>query len=76
VLQHLVSVARDRLAAARNLQGEIPEAALPAFLPAALVEPDLAALSRHGLAVLSEVADVPQWRRQLRLWRSARRGEF
>jgi phytoene synthase len=76
VLQQLTSIAGKRLAEARSLREEIPAAALPAFLPAAFIDGYLAQISRHGLDVLFKVVDVPQWRRQLRLWRMARRGEF
>jgi phytoene synthase len=76
VLQNLCSVAGDRLAEARALRGEIPNAALPAFLHVSTVDKDLAYLSRSGLDVLREITYVPQWRRQLKLWRMARKGRF
>jgi 15-cis-phytoene synthase len=76
VMQQLTSIAEKRLAEARALRGDIPAHALAAFLPAALVDAYLATISRAGLDALSEVAQVAQWRRQLRLWRMARRGEF
>ena len=76
VLRNLISIAGQRLAAARGLRGEIPPEALPAFLPASVVDAYLERLSRLGLDAMTSVADVPQWRRQLRLWRMARRGAF
>jgi len=76
VIQQMTSIAGKRLAEARALRGDIPAEALAALLPAALVDADLTNISRAGLDVLSEVAQVAQWRRQLRLWRMARRGRF
>src|SRR5688500_14252542 len=76
VLQGLIAFAQKRLSQARKLRHEIPAAALPAFLPVSLVDGYLAALSGSGLNMLDAVAHVPQWRRQLRLLRMARRGEF
>jgi phytoene synthase len=76
VLRNLISIAGQRLAAARSLRAEIPSEALPAFLPASGVDAYLERLSRLGLGAMTSVADVPQWRRQLRLWRMARRGAF
>jgi phytoene synthase len=76
VVQNVTSIAGKRLAEARALHRLIPADALPAFLPAAVVDAYLAKISRAGLDVLSEVTHVPQWRRQLRLWRMARRGKF
>lgn len=76
VLQTLSSIAGKRLAEARKLRDEIPAAALPAFLPAAVIDGYLAQISRLGLDALLKVAEVPQWRRQLRIWRMARKGEF
>jgi phytoene synthase len=76
VLQNLCSIASARLAEARALRGEIPKAALPAFLPVAVLDEHLAYLSRSGLNALREITRVPQWRRQLRLWRMARKGRF
>lgn len=76
VIEELITVARDRLAAARKLRNDVPAAAMPAFLPVTLVDDYLAMLTRMGVEVLSQVAEIPQWRRQLRLWRKARKGEF
>jgi 15-cis-phytoene synthase len=76
VLQKLASLAAERLRQARQHRGDIPSAALPAFLPLALVEDYLAAIERAGLTILEQVPEVPQWRRQWRLWRMARRGKF
>ncbi|MFO1090078.1 MAG: phytoene/squalene synthase family protein [Hyphomicrobiales bacterium] len=76
VLADLRAHARKRLAEARAEIGRIPEAALPAFLPAALVDGYLNALDRAGLAALRAPVEVPQWQRQARLLWSAWRDRF
>lgn len=53
--------ARGHLDAARNLLPQIPQEALPALLPAALIGPSL---GRDTL--------LPLWRRQWLIWRAAR----
>jgi 15-cis-phytoene synthase len=76
VLQTMTGLAAERLAAARGHLSDVPAAALPAFLPVTLVEDYLVAIARAGLAILDGVPEVPQWQRQWRLWRKARRREF
>jgi 15-cis-phytoene synthase len=76
VLQRMRALASERLLEARQHRRDIPAAALPAFLPLALVDDYLAVIERAGLTVLDRVPEVPQWRRQWRLWRMARRREF
>jgi len=72
----LTAHALDRLIKARSLRNTVPEAALPAFLPASLVDGYLKRLARKGFNPLEHVAEVPQMARQWRLWRSARAGRF
>ena len=48
-------------------------AAMPAFLPVALVPGYLAAMERPGYDPFKTAVEVPQWRRQWVLWRAARR---
>lgn len=50
----------------------LPQAVRPAFLPLALVRPDLDRLARAGPFTAASLP--PRWRRQWRLWRAARRG--
>jgi phytoene synthase len=52
-------------------QVELPPALAPAFLPLALTDLYLAALERQRDPFTP--LEVPQWRRQWRLWRAARR---
>jgi 15-cis-phytoene synthase len=76
VLQALLALASERLDQARAERNAVPDAALPAFLPLAVVESYLARIRQLGVKVLDQIADVPQWRRQWRLWRWARQGRF
>jgi 15-cis-phytoene synthase len=64
--------ARQHLAQAGRLAGGIPHAALPALLPLALVRPVLDRMEREDRDPFVPV-EMPQWRRQWRLWRAARR---
>jgi phytoene synthase len=63
---------RGHLAAAQDLLGTAPAAALPAFLPLALVRPLLKPMERRGYDPFGE-NDLAQWRRQWILWRASRR---
>ena len=72
----VAELALERLARARRYRALIPEAALPAFYPAGLVELYLAALRRQGREVLRAPAEVSQLARQWRLWRMARARAF
>lgn len=64
--------ARRHLAAAGELIGAVPPAIVPALLPVALVAPTLNRMERRGYRPLRP-DELPQWRRQWILWRSARR---
>jgi 15-cis-phytoene synthase len=68
--------ARRRLAEARALTSRIPAAALVAFLPVSLTGLYLDRLERLGDTASATVAEVSQFRRQLRLWWMARRNAF
>jgi phytoene synthase len=68
-LADLRNLARQHLAAASNHIVELPKAALPAFLPLALVRPSLARLQRSDPFAPAEIAP---WRRQWLIWRAAR----
>jgi phytoene synthase len=63
---------RGHLAAAQDLLATAPAAALPAFLPLALVRPLLKPMERRGYDPFGE-NDLAQWRRQWILWRASRR---
>jgi phytoene synthase len=75
-LAEIRELARDHLRRARALKATIPANTTPAFLPAALVEPYLARMERAGYDPFRSIVDLPQWRKQWRLWRAARRGRF
>lgn len=67
---------RDHLNKARQALGQIPAAVFPAFLPMALVESVLKRAEKIGADSLEIPIRLPQWRRQLLLWRAARRGRI
>jgi phytoene synthase len=64
--------ARRHLTAARPLAAGIAPALAPALLPVALVAPLLKRMERRRYNPF-RTADMPQWRRQWRIWRAARR---
>jgi 15-cis-phytoene synthase len=70
-LADLRAHARHHLGMARNLMVKIPENARVAFLPAAPIRPFLALMERRGYDPLVP-PELPQWRKQLILWRAAR----
>jgi phytoene synthase len=65
--------ARQHLEAFEQALVRVPAAAMPAFLPVALVPGYLAVMERAGYDPFRTAVDVPQWRRQWALWRAARR---
>jgi phytoene synthase len=65
--------ARAHLAAFETLLPQVPAAAMPAFLPVALVPGYLAAMEQADYDPFRSLVEVPQWRRQWTLWRAARR---
>ncbi len=70
----LRALARQHLASYQAARDTIAPAARPAFLPAALVEPYLAAMERPGYDPLNTSVEIARWRKIWRLWRTARRG--
>jgi len=68
-LAELRDVARRQLAAVRQKAPQLPPAALPAFLPVALVRPSLNRLQRSDVFAPAELS---AWRRQWLIWRAAR----
>jgi 15-cis-phytoene synthase len=65
----LCSVVRRHLDAAAEMLRSLPQQALPAFLPIALVRPMLDRLERSGIFAPSALSP---WRRQWLMWRAAR----
>lgn len=72
VLDDLRRHAATRLGEAQGLARSIPQAAFAAYLPASLTAAYLARLAKLGPGALSEIAEVPQWRRQWLLYRHAK----
>jgi phytoene synthase len=64
--------ARQHLAKMSQAVGRIPAEVTPAFLPVALVRGYLACMERADYDPFTTLVQVPQWRRQLTLWRAAR----
>jgi 15-cis-phytoene synthase len=69
VFVDLQDVARRHLLAAHQQMATLPDAALPAFLPVALVRPSLDRLARRDPFAPAELSP---WRRQWLIWRAAR----
>ena len=73
LLAELRARARDALAETRRQIRSIPPECAPAFLVVSLVEPLLDRMDRPSWDPFRDSVELPQWRRQLRLWRAARR---
>jgi phytoene synthase len=69
VFADLQDIARRHLLAAHQQIATLPDAALPAFLPVALVRPALDRLARCDPFAPAELSP---WRRQWLIWRAAR----
>ncbi|MGJ8570925.1 MAG: phytoene/squalene synthase family protein [Hoeflea sp.] len=67
---------RDHLGKARVALAEVPGSVKPAYLPVALVNSVLDRAEKNSGDCLSGPARLPQWRRQIQLWRASRRGQI
>lgn len=72
VLAELRAHAAKRLDEARALAGTLSADAFPAYLPASLTGLYLKRLERLGAGALTEIAEIPQWRRQWTLFARSR----
>jgi phytoene synthase len=72
-LAELRGAARQHFLNFESALPTLPAAAMPAFLPVALVASYLAVMERPGYDPFKTAVEVPQWRRQWSLWRAARR---
>jgi phytoene synthase len=70
-LAEMRGIARQHLAAAQAKLKSAPPEILPAFLPVALVGPQLRRMERADYAPF-ESQQIAPWRRQWLLWRAAR----
>ena len=71
-LRELRAFARRNLQKAREQMVQLPQSAIPALLPLALVGPSLDRLEKSPPF---QPAEIPQWRRQWLIWRAARNPE-
>jgi phytoene synthase len=71
-LRELCAAARTHRTQAEARIAALPKAVQPAYAPLAVVSGYLARLERRADAPFAAVVEVPQWRRQLALWRWAR----
>jgi phytoene synthase len=71
-LEDARSLAHDHLDKALSRVRMLPTAARVAFLPLTLVPLYLGRMERREYDPFATPIEVPQWRRQLRLWRTAR----
>lgn len=75
-VQRLWQEAKRRLQRARNQRDTADAAALPALLPAVLAGRYLKRMEAARFNILSEPPEIGRLRRQIMLWRAARRGRF
>jgi 15-cis-phytoene synthase len=71
-LAELSAFARAQFADFAARRRALPPAVVPAFLPLALVPAYLARMERRDYDPFTTPVEVPQWRRQWLLWRTAR----
>jgi phytoene synthase len=72
----LRALAGDRLAQSEQLIPAVAAERLPALLPAAVAPLYLGAVGHPGYDPFRTAIDVPQWRRQWALWRTALRWSY
>ncbi len=70
----MIALAREHLASFHRGAANLPQSLRPAFLPLALVPPYLATTVKGDAKALSVTPDLPAWRRQWTLFRTASRG--
>ncbi len=70
--RELCAVARAHLAKAEARLASLPKSTAPAYAPLAVAPGYLTRLERAANAPFGSVVEVPQWRRQLAIWRWAR----
>lgn len=70
-LEEMRGHARRHLDRTRALIASVPLETAPAFLPVALIEPYLKRMERRGYDPFRTLVDMPQWLKQVVLWRAA-----
>ncbi|MHA1559089.1 MAG: phytoene/squalene synthase family protein, partial [Alphaproteobacteria bacterium] len=71
-LTELRVAAEDHLGKAKRAIAKLPEGIRTAFLPLSLIKPDLVRIDLSN--PFDATKELPRWRRQLAVWRAARRG--
>jgi phytoene synthase len=71
-LAEMRRLARDRVRAFKEFVSAVPAAAVPAFLPAAVIPLYLDRMEAKSYQPFHTAIEVPEWRRQWALWRAAR----
>lgn len=74
VVEAMVALAREHLAAFERSAASLPASLLPAFLPLALTGARLDRIARSPSATLQVGGDIPAWRRQWMIFRRAAKG--
>jgi phytoene synthase len=72
-LAEIRALARGHYQEASRRMASLPREAMPAFLPLELVPLYLERMERADYDPFKTPVEVPQWRRQWRLWQAARR---
>jgi phytoene synthase len=71
-LAEMRGLVREHVRAFKGLVSAVPAAAVPAFLPAAVIPLYLDRMEAKSYQPFHTAIEVPQWRRQWALWRAAR----
>ena len=71
-LAEMRELAREHVRAFKELLSAVPAAAVPAFLPAAVIPLYLDRMEVTSYQPFHTAIEVPQWRRQWALWRAVR----
>lgn len=74
VIEAMIALARDHLAAFEHGAASLPQSLRPAFLPVALCRPLLAKMEKAGAATVETPVSLAEWRRQWILFRRASTG--
>ncbi|MGQ4272834.1 phytoene/squalene synthase family protein [Terrihabitans sp. B22-R8] len=71
----MCALAHNHLQSAKEALSDVAKPVLPAYLPGSLIELYARQMERAGYDPLKGISEVSQWRKQIRLWQSARTGQ-